>query len=304
MECKVNYCREKPRSDEHPKAHELNSRSIEILESIGVSIQQLEQEASPISDGSRIAFCTTIKDEFGEINIDKDVDDPSKYKRYVKNERPYLNISQSEIEKVLRKTIKENPNIDFLSGHTWQSVEDIGDTLIAKVEDINNDKNIIIDAKYLLGADGANSPVRKTLEIQMLGHGIIGTFVNAYFENNLRSFIKKPAKLYWIVNPAAAGVFIAHHIDKRWVYNFPIYEPWDNKEEITDEYQITTVINSHDMNSVMEIGEKIIFLKDGLKAWEGSKDNIFKTDNEVVTNFVYSSNLFKKVRKMYIEENK
>ena len=75
-------------------------------------------------------------------------------------------------------------------------------------------------------------------------------------------------------------------------------------QEITDEYQITTVINSHDMNSVMEIGEKIVFLKDGLKAWEGSKDNIFKTDNEVVTNFVYSSNLFKKVRKMYIEENK
>jgi len=74
-------------------------------------------------------------------------------------------------------------------------------------------------------------------------------------------------------------------------------------QEITDEYNITTVINSHDMNSVMEIGEKIIFLKDGHKAWEGSNENIFKTDNEVVTDFVYSSNLFKKVRKMYLEEN-
>lgn len=74
-------------------------------------------------------------------------------------------------------------------------------------------------------------------------------------------------------------------------------------QEITDEYQITTVINSHDMNSVMEIGEKIVFLKDGLKAWEGSKETIFKTNNEVVTDFVYSSELFKKVRKMYIEEN-
>ena len=74
-------------------------------------------------------------------------------------------------------------------------------------------------------------------------------------------------------------------------------------QEITDEYQITTVINSHDMNSVMEIGEKIVFLKDGLKAWEGSKETIFKTDNEIVTDFVYSSNLFKKVRRMYIEEN-
>jgi phospholipid/cholesterol/gamma-HCH transport system ATP-binding protein len=74
-------------------------------------------------------------------------------------------------------------------------------------------------------------------------------------------------------------------------------------QEITDEFNITTVINSHDMNSVMEIGEKIVFLKDGLKAWEGSKETIFKTDNEVVTDFVYSSELFKKVRKMYIEEN-
>ena len=74
-------------------------------------------------------------------------------------------------------------------------------------------------------------------------------------------------------------------------------------QEITDEYQMTTVINSHDMNSVMEIGEKIVFLKDGYKEWEGSKDTIFKTDNEAVTNFVYSSELFKKVRRMYLEEN-
>lgn len=74
-------------------------------------------------------------------------------------------------------------------------------------------------------------------------------------------------------------------------------------QEITQEYQITTVINSHDMNSVMEIGEKIIFLKDGEKKWEGSNKEIFKTDNDAVTNFVYSSELFKKVRKVYMEES-
>ena len=74
-------------------------------------------------------------------------------------------------------------------------------------------------------------------------------------------------------------------------------------KEITEEYDITTVINSHDMNSVMEIGQKIVFLKDGLKAWEGSNKTIFRTDNESVTDFVYSSELFKKVRKMYQEEN-
>lgn len=71
--------------------------------------------------------------------------------------------------------------------------------------------------------------------------------------------------------------------------------------EITAEYKITTVINTHDMNSVMEIGDKIIFLKDGYKAWEGSSKDIFKTDNESVVDFVYSSNLFKKVREAYLK---
>ena len=73
-------------------------------------------------------------------------------------------------------------------------------------------------------------------------------------------------------------------------------------QEITDEYQITTVINTHDMNSVMEIGDKIVFLKNGVKAWEGSHKEIFKTDNEAVVDFVYSSNLFKKVRKAYLND--
>lgn len=73
-------------------------------------------------------------------------------------------------------------------------------------------------------------------------------------------------------------------------------------QEITKEYNITTIINSHDMNSVMEIGEKIILLKDGLKAWEGTSNDVFRTDNEDLTNFVYSSNLFKKVREAQLKE--
>jgi phospholipid/cholesterol/gamma-HCH transport system ATP-binding protein len=71
--------------------------------------------------------------------------------------------------------------------------------------------------------------------------------------------------------------------------------------EITEEYNITTVINSHDMNSVMEIGENIILLKNGLKVWQGNKEEIFRTDNESIVEFVYSSNLFKKVREAQLK---
>jgi len=69
-------------------------------------------------------------------------------------------------------------------------------------------------------------------------------------------------------------------------------------QEITEEYQITTVINTHDMNSVMEIGQNIIFLKDGLKEWSGNRDDLFVTEDEELINFVFSSRLFKKVREV------
>ena len=72
--------------------------------------------------------------------------------------------------------------------------------------------------------------------------------------------------------------------------------------EITEEYNITTVINTHDMNSVMEIGENILFLKNGIKEWEGTKEDIFRTDNAAIVDFVYSSKLFRKVREAYLKE--
>lgn len=67
--------------------------------------------------------------------------------------------------------------------------------------------------------------------------------------------------------------------------------------EITREFNITTIINSHDMNSVMEIGEKIIFINKGEKAWEGSKEEIFHADNADLNDFVFASELYKKVKK-------
>ncbi len=67
-------------------------------------------------------------------------------------------------------------------------------------------------------------------------------------------------------------------------------------QRITHENDITTIVVTHDMNSVMEIGERINFLKNGILVWKGTQEDIFKTSNQDVTDFVYSSNLFKKIR--------
>ena len=72
-------------------------------------------------------------------------------------------------------------------------------------------------------------------------------------------------------------------------------------QEITHEYGITTVINTHDMNSVLEIGEHIVFLKNGKLVWSGNSQEILKTDNPDIVDFVYSSNLLKEIRAFHLE---
>lgn len=66
--------------------------------------------------------------------------------------------------------------------------------------------------------------------------------------------------------------------------------------EITEEYSITTVINTHDMNSVMEIGDTIMFIHEGKKWWEGGKDEIMHSDNKELNQFVFASAMAKRAK--------
>ncbi len=68
--------------------------------------------------------------------------------------------------------------------------------------------------------------------------------------------------------------------------------------EITQEYNITTIINTHDMNSVMEIGDKIMFIYEGRKCWEGTKDDILHADNPDLNNFVFASRMAQELKKI------
>ncbi|HAN19136.1 MAG: ABC transporter ATP-binding protein [Bacteroidetes bacterium GWC2_33_15] len=67
-------------------------------------------------------------------------------------------------------------------------------------------------------------------------------------------------------------------------------------KEITIEYNMTTIVNTHDMNSVMEIGDKVIFIADGTIWWEGTKDDIFDSDNSELNNFIFASKLSQKIK--------
>jgi phospholipid/cholesterol/gamma-HCH transport system ATP-binding protein len=68
-------------------------------------------------------------------------------------------------------------------------------------------------------------------------------------------------------------------------------------KEITIEYNMTTVVNSHDMNSVLEIGDRVIYIYMGCKCWEGTKEEVMHTDNEALNNFVFATTMAQQLKK-------
>lgn len=220
----------------HPKAHELNTRSIEILEELGIRDEVLAREAAPFSDGARILFCKTVNEEYGRIDLYANKERKQKYEQHLKSSTPYLNLSQTELEKILLQYIKANALIDLRFQQQWQSLTQDEKGVESEILDLDKAHTFTIQSQYVLAADGAGSRCRKFLNIPVEGPEKIQDFVSAYFEKDLRSHFKTPAKLYWVLNPKAGGTFIAHHIEKRWVYMLPIYLDYEAKEQFTNAF--------------------------------------------------------------------
>jgi phospholipid/cholesterol/gamma-HCH transport system ATP-binding protein len=68
--------------------------------------------------------------------------------------------------------------------------------------------------------------------------------------------------------------------------------------DITKDYKMTTIINTHDMNSVMNIGETIIFIKEGVLEWSGNKNEVISSNNQALNDFIFASDLFRKIKEM------
>lgn len=217
----------------HPKAHELSARSIEILHRLGFSHDELAAEASPHDDASRILFCGTISEEFGSIDLTVG-EGARKYKEHLAAPTPYLNVSQVEIEKRMLAHVQACPRTNLLYQHQWESFEQDGTMVHSRVTDLERSETKTITSRYVICADGAASRSRQALGIRMVGPEKLRDFVSAYFRADLSSLVRTRGKLYFIFSPKAPGsTFIAHHIEKRWVFHTPVMTPHEKMEDFT-----------------------------------------------------------------------
>ena len=67
-------------------------------------------------------------------------------------------------------------------------------------------------------------------------------------------------------------------------------------KELTEEFNMTTIVNSHDMNSVLEIGDNVVFIYQGCKCWEGTGKEVLHTENEALNNFVFATNMARQIK--------
>ena len=207
-------------------------------------------EASPPADAARVVFCSTLGDELGRIDLLSPENDPEKYRRHLRAARPYLNLSQTELERAMLAHVRAEPSAQVLFEHEWQSFEDGPASVTSTIRRVADDETVRIRSRYVIAADGAASGARRALGIEMEGPDKLQDFVNAYFEADLSDRVSTRAKLYWVLHPEAAGTLIAHHVERRWVYHVPIFQPHERPEDYTEEVfidRIRKAIGDHDL---------------------------------------------------------
>jgi 2-polyprenyl-6-methoxyphenol hydroxylase-like FAD-dependent oxidoreductase len=153
---------------------------------------------------------------------------------------PLLNIAQPKLEAILAALVSENRHVDYRLGHAWAGCRNENGRVVSTIQ--REGQGYEISSSHLVAADGANSSVREFLDIPMDGIPALRPRVTIHFEANLRYIVgDRPAILYWILDPSAAGAFIAYDIDQTWVYTPRIAPQQFDRTQYSDAHCIELI---------------------------------------------------------------
>ena len=197
-----------------PQAHVVNPRSLEILRSMDVDMAALHAAATPRADGGQVVWATALAGvELGRMPYERQDDAV-----LALTPEPLRNLPQHRLEPILVERLAHEPHATLRWRHEWQALAEDADGVTSRVRDLATGEDVEVRSRWVIAADGAGSRVRKAIGIEMVGPDQLQSFVMIHVEANLRALVRdRPAILYWIVDPARAGTFVAHDIERSWV---------------------------------------------------------------------------------------
>lgn len=199
-----------------PAAHVVNARTFEICRQAGVDMAALAAASQSPADAGAVYWVTKLGGEvLGRLPYEQQGDEV-----LAVTPTPLRNLSQHRFEPILLDALRAAGGAAPRYGHRWRSAEDDGDGITSTVE--ADGRTYRVRSRYVIGADGAGSPVRKSLGIPQIGPDRLQSCMMIHVAANLRSVVRDcPGVLYWVNDPDGRGVFVAHDIDREWVYMYP-----------------------------------------------------------------------------------
>lgn len=215
-----------------PAAHVVNARTYEICRQAGLDMDRIHAAGKEPADAGHVNFVTRLNGELiGRLPFERQGDGCLDF-----TPTPLRNLSQHRFEPILADALRSSPGAELRYDHQWQRSDEAGDFVFSDVDDLATTTTMRVRSRYVVGCDGAGSRVRKSLGIAMHGPALIRCLLMIHFAANLRALTAaRPAVLHFVLDPEAAGTFIAHDVDSEWVFMHGIDPEAESVEDYPDE---------------------------------------------------------------------
>lgn len=227
----------RPGPQRAPAAHVINARSFEIWRQAGVDMDLILSAAKDPTDAGAVHWVTRLGGEcLGSLPFERQGDEV-----LAVTPTPLRNLAQHRLEPMLADELRRIAGPTLFYSNAWESSDEAGDgddassatRVVSRVRDLATDEPYEVVSRWVIAADGAGSPVRRSLGIRPIGPDRIQSFLMIHFQANLRSLVgDQPGVLFWVSDPECSGTFVAHDIDREWVF----MHVWDPDNDSIDRY--------------------------------------------------------------------
>ncbi len=210
-----------------PAAHVVNARTFEVWRQAGIDVDALLTLAKDPADAGAVHWVTRLGgDILGSLAFERQGDDVLAF-----TPTPLRNLSQHRLEPYLRDELAAI-GVTVRYAHEWSGA--IQDAYGVRSVVRSGATETAITSRWLLACDGAGSPVRRSVGIEPIGPRALQSFVMVHLDADFRAVVgDAPGVLYWVCDPGSGGAFVAHDLDREWVYMYPFDPDTDPPESFT-----------------------------------------------------------------------